>query len=374
MVRFVGLLVAALLLDGIASAWAAEYPTLYRGNRPLAMGGAFIAVPDDSDAIFYNPASLAAAPGVFKLRAPLLAEISQSTAGLLKDAKDLNQGASITQINDVLQKHLDEHQRVRAAFAPTAAFHALNLNFGIAALAQERMDLEVNGALFPVLSSDYVRDVGFLGSAATRLLGDRIDLGLTLKFVQRETSIQQLTAFQISANGYSPTDNSQTKSDFAMDLGLNYHLIQDIPVASMLKPTASVVLQNITQLDLIPNDFKNFSEGRVMPYQVNVGVSVSPDIGILKTILAFQLDDVTKQLPPDSEHDNYRKRSHLGIEVQLPVLLTMRIGMNQGYFTAGATFDFWLLELSYTTYAEEIGVDTDHKNDRRHVVELALAF
>ncbi len=369
----VGLL---LVVHGIGSAGAAEYPTLFRGIRPLGMGGAFIAVPDDSDAMFYNPASLAAAPGVFKVGVPLpvpLIEISQSTRSLLNDAKDLKSGSSISEINDVLQKHLDENLRVRAAFVPTVSFHAANLNFGVAVLTQVRADLAVHGRLFPVLSSEYARDIGLLGSAAAHLLSGRIDVGATLKFVQRDTSIQRLTAFQISADGYDPRQDSKTKSDFAMDLGLNYHLIKDLPVVSMLNPTASVVLQNITQLDLIPSEFEQFSQGRVLPYQVNVGLSVSPSVGIAKTIIAYELDDVSKQLPPDSEHDNYLKRTHLGLEVQIP-FVAVRVGMNQGYGTAGVTLKLAVLEISYTTYAEQLGVDKDRQSDRRHVVQMGLAF
>ena len=58
--RWRPLLVAALLsVVSISNSAAGEYPSFYRGVRPLAMGGAFTAVADDEQALFYNPAGLA---------------------------------------------------------------------------------------------------------------------------------------------------------------------------------------------------------------------------------------------------------------------------------------------------------------------------
>jgi hypothetical protein len=43
---------------------AAPYPTFYRGVRPLGMGGAFTALADDENALYYNPAGLTAIDGL----------------------------------------------------------------------------------------------------------------------------------------------------------------------------------------------------------------------------------------------------------------------------------------------------------------------
>ena len=67
---------------------AKEYPTLYRGPRPLAMGGAFTAVADDENALFYNPAGIAE---ISTLRAGIfnpLFEVSQDGMDFVNDAMD----------------------------------------------------------------------------------------------------------------------------------------------------------------------------------------------------------------------------------------------------------------------------------------------
>jgi len=63
-----------IVMQGASSA---SLSYLFEGARPMAMGGAFVAVVDDPNAIFYNPAGL----GFLKK-----AEISTSFAQLLRDA------------------------------------------------------------------------------------------------------------------------------------------------------------------------------------------------------------------------------------------------------------------------------------------------
>lgn len=363
------------LAAGVNAALAAEYPTLYRGNRPLGMGGAFLAVPDDSDAIFYNPASLAAAPGVFKVRLPLLLEVSQDTLDMVKDARDLEGDPSASAAEKFLTEHFDEQQHARVAFAPTVSFHAMNLNFGLAALIQDRMNASVTGTFNPVLRSDYFRDVGLLGAAALHLFDEAIDLGVTAKFIRRSASIQVNDAGDLSA-GYDPREDAETQSDFAADVGLNWHLARGIPVLTLFDPIVALVGRNLTQLDLVDEAFHEFDGGagtRLMPFQLDAGVSLNPDIWVLKTTVAVQFDDVTRQVGSEQD-DDYRKRLHAGLEVAFPVILALRVGYHTGYFAGGATLDLWLLELSYTTYAAEVGFGDATEEDRRHVLELAVAF
>jgi hypothetical protein len=49
------LLAAVIVAASAAAAPAEEYPYIYRGMRPMGMGGAFTAVSDDAHALFYNP-------------------------------------------------------------------------------------------------------------------------------------------------------------------------------------------------------------------------------------------------------------------------------------------------------------------------------
>ena len=47
-----------LLFSLLVSFLSAQYDQLFVGTRPMSMGGAFIAVADDANAITWNPAGL----------------------------------------------------------------------------------------------------------------------------------------------------------------------------------------------------------------------------------------------------------------------------------------------------------------------------
>jgi hypothetical protein len=60
--------------------------------------------------------------------------------------------------------------------------------------------------------------------------------------------------------------------------------------------------------------------------------------------------------------------------MRFPKILSVRAGAYQGYATAGATLDFWLLRFDAATYAEELGLEAGQRPDRRYVVQLSLGF
>ncbi len=58
MIGVAGLLLMLLCYVGTIKVHAEEFPSIYRGIRPLGMGNAFITVADDENTLFYNPAGL----------------------------------------------------------------------------------------------------------------------------------------------------------------------------------------------------------------------------------------------------------------------------------------------------------------------------
>ncbi|MGH7274217.1 MAG: hypothetical protein ACREIQ_07170 [Nitrospiria bacterium] len=331
-----------------------EFPTLYRGVRPLGMGGAFITLSDDENAIFYNPAGLNDVKGYGRLEIlNPIAEATKESIGLYRDIKDLD-GSDIAAVTDFLNEHMGEFEHIRAALLPNVYFH----NFELAILAQGTMNLQIKNPANPEVVTDAITDLGPGVGMAAGFWGRMLQVGASAKWIQRQGVNETFTADEIAAGNFDPLDNLERENDWSLDVGAKLNL------PSLLKPTAAVVVQNITDLD-----FGNLGK---IPQQINAGIAINPSIiGLISTSWVVEVDDLTQQV--DAEEDFY-KRVHLGTELRFPKILSLRGGVNQGYFTAGLTLSYWILRLDGAIYTEEVGTYAGQVDDQRYAAQISVGF
>src|SRR3989338_7925440 len=93
---FAFILLAVFYFPGKAP--AEELPLFYQGLRPLGMGGAFTAVADDENAIFYNPAGMNNIEGFggVEILNPFV-EVSRETIDFFKDLQDVSDAPTDTE-------------------------------------------------------------------------------------------------------------------------------------------------------------------------------------------------------------------------------------------------------------------------------------
>ena len=360
---FPGVVIAmcvAVALD--AAAWAEPLPLFYQGVRPLGMGGAFTAVADDENAMFYNPAGLNSIKGYgrFELLNPLVA-LSTNTVEFAQDIQDVadapTDAQQATLAADLLQKWLGEHLHARTSVFPNLTFH----NFGIGVLGQGVFDGEVHtptGSNTLELRGGY--DVAGLVSGAMGFspLGASLQLGATAKYVRRGLLDQSYTANDLVQRDGIDLDRDLKKgSGFGVDAGV----ILSFPVP--LKPAVGVTVQNIGDIDL---DAAGTHE-----QQVNAGLALRPPFPFGSLILALDMVDVTGNIGSDQDK---AKRLHAGAEYRFPRVLALRAGLNQGYGSVGATLDLWILKLAYAYTTEEVGAYAGQTPNHRHVAQLSLGF
>jgi len=338
-------------------AYSGEFPSLYRGIRPLGMGNAFITVADDENTLFYNPAGLNDVQGLggVEILNPLI-EFSQVGLDAYNDFKDIDSD-NVTEVTDLLGDYIGERFSLRTSLYPSIIFH----NFGFGALGQVSFSGEVRNRVNPQVIIDGKADVGGVVGVAYGFREKKVQVGLTLKFVQRQSFQKTYYATDIAAEDFDPSNDfseeKKTGTGFSGDVGVK------VNPEWLLKPSIGLVLQNIGDL--------NLDDAGEIPQQLNAGFSIHPDLWIFRNTLAFDIIDLTKNVEGE---DDFYKRVHMGAEIKLPYILSLRVGANQGYPSFGATIDFWILKLAYAYYKEELGAVAGQKDDARHVGQIAIGF
>ncbi|MBI3609107.1 MAG: hypothetical protein HY204_00180 [Nitrospirae bacterium] len=358
MIQF--LFITTVVLTG--TVWAGELPVFYKGLRPLGMGGAFTAVADDENAMFYNPAGLNGIKrfGGVDILNPFV-EAGKKTINFFKDVQDVSNANTDSERTalaaDLLEKWLGKHLHLRTGLFPNLTMH----NLGIGVLGQGTFDGEVHSPLGNntlVLRGGY--DIALVASGAYGLtvMNNPLQIGVTGKVIQRRLLDQVYTTRElVQQNGIDLGKDLMTGKGFGLDLGAIYSL----PV--FLEPSFGIAIQNIADTRL--------GDAGKLEQQLNLGAAVHPPIGFGKLLVAFDIMDLTSQLGRD--HDP-AKRLHAGIEYRLPVILAVRAGLYQGYPSYGLTADFWIAKLAAVYYSEEVGAYAGQRPDRRYAAQLSLGF
>ena len=103
------------------------------------------------------------------------------------------------------------------------------------------------------------------------------------------------------------------------------------------------------------------------PRSYNFGASAKrTDLPVFDSYaLAVEFTDIGNQ------NGSMYKTIHIGTEEKWRALAA-RLGLNQGYFTAGVGLDIGFFDLNLATYGEELGMNAGTIEDRRYALELGF--
>ena len=339
------------LLSG--PSFAKELPAFYEGIRPLGMGGAFTAIADDSNAIFYNPAGLNRLD-TWSFELPLIVETSNSNIDIFDESQDVDFDSTHETV-EFIRKHLGETGNIRVAHVP----NFVKKNFGIALLAQSQALYRFDNPAFPESSINAQATGSAHVGMGHSFLADKLSVGGTLKYVVKSSLDETYTAQQIAGSNFDTTieDDMLDGSGFGIDLGAIYTL------PFKIDSTLGLSIINLGGVDL--------GDAGEIDQQVNIGAAARHSfekISWLNLVGAFDIVDLFREAGSD---DDLYKRLRFGIEAQMPIL-TLRTGVYQGYGTFGASLDLKYAKLEYANYAEEVGAFAGDSADRRHVIQLAF--
>lgn len=361
MKRYLVLCLASLLALAVLgqSASAKVYPSFYRGVRPLGMGDAFTAVVDDENALFYNPAGLSKIDtlnlGVVN---PLL-EASADSIDLAYDADDTDLDDT-GEVEELMREYLGEHQHIRGAIFPHAGFNIAGYGVMVGYLAQATLDAEFRDQ-WPVAEVDYVYDHGLVAGVGGQIPFLDLRLGATLKYINRSSLNEVYTVADITDDDFEDNfeDDLEDGSSVALDLGVIYGL----PWIEWADTDLGFTIQHLPEMQ--------FGDALDQETQANFGIAAKKGFGGFNVIAALDYVDLTHTIGEDRD---IPKRLHMGVEVELPMILSLRLGLNQGYLTYGLSADLWVLKLDFAGYTEEAGAHAGQRDDRRYVGQLTLGW
>ena len=322
----------------------------------MGMGGAFTAVSNDANALFYNPAGLADIREMRAVILPLELEVSDNAYDIFSDAKDVDFDDE-KETADFLREYIGE----RSHFAFNLFPHISMPRFAFALIGTSNINLEVRDRQYPKIITDIISDVGIGAGYAHPLLENSLLVGGSLKYIYRNSLIEEYTVLDITSDDLEDKIEDDLKDDSGvlLDLGAIYKL------DGMGLADAQI---GISASNLIGNDM---GDARDIEDHIDIGFAITRKLWVTDATFAIDYFDLFSQVDDDND---MAKRLRMGAEFRFPKILSIRAGLYQGYFTGGLTLDGKFVNLDLLTYAEEIGAYAGQRADRRYALRFAVGF
>jgi hypothetical protein len=336
---------------------AEEYShKIYKGIRPMGMGGAFVAVSNDANALFYNPAGLA---DISEKKISILnlgVEFGQGAYDMFDDALDVDLDNEQETV-EFLRNYIGDYSHVGLSFFP----YYSKPNFAFALIGIGTSNLQARDRQSPKLIIDVVEDVGAATGYARSFFDDNLLVGASVKYVVRRSLDEEYTILDITTGDFKDKleDDYEDGQGILIDLGLIYKL-KGFQVGN--KDIDFRV--GISANNLIGNDI---GDARNIDEHIDLGFAAQID----KWTFALDYVDLFSQI---GEDDDITKRIRLGAEYNPKPFLFLRFGFYQGYPTLGIGLETKNVQFDVLTYAEEVGAYSGQRDDRRYALRLGLGF
>ena len=359
--------IAALILTvwlGASPAAQAQLQEYYRGNRAMGMGGAYTAIADDADSVFYNPAGLSLNPAYeFRLLNPKI-DISTDDLSVLSDIK----AASSKIDGPTLSKLFGKHIYADANVMPMLFFPG----FAIGYYYDVHTHIVSQNLSYPSIEASYVKDNGIVAGFGHEFGGlakhQYFRFGVSGKFLTRQGFDQTipLTSLVTANKTYLTSLDSASAKGIGATVGLQYELPisrrEDLILGSAWQDIGDTSFGNSTQVDRPPPIRNNLSAGMALIHRFNPGFRSQSNFKFTAELRNLAQTGIDPRL-----------RVHVGGELQIGYV-SIQGGVNQDSLTAGVKLSFWFLDVSAVTYGIEDQALAFMDRERRYMLQATLRF
>jgi hypothetical protein len=333
-----------------SQAYSDEIIENFYSTRALGMGNAYSAVVDDSTALMYNPA------GLNKIR-----NLHFTVLGLNVGTDDLTIQSEVSNITGnnyatIIQNYYGK--QLWAAFNDLLTVSGQD--FALGAYSAAVISFNLHNPAYPTIPLLVYEDLAATAGFSIGLFpNDALKLGISGKRITRLGGQTTLTAQTLAT--LSNTQITNLINNYGTGYGLDTGLILELPAQT--HPAFSFVWHDVGQTafslqsgttPLVPID-NNFVAGFSMRLD-GPAFSIKP---------AFDFTHINLY------SEDLGKRIHAGVEFTFTIL-SLRGGVNEGYYTAGAGVKLKAFEFDAATYGEEIGVFPGQQEDRRYMASVAV--
>lgn len=346
----------------------------YTSTRALGMGNAFIAVADDHNAMFYNPAGLAYRKDS-QFHGFIRGGIDPTIMDLTSEIEEAeSQPDSEQAIADVIESKYGKHYYTRA----TTGGMYVRPRWGFAFIpADVSMDISVHQQVGPTLNVNGYADTTLATSYGRRVSwwkGHEIAWGTTVKAIHRVHVGQSILAAQL-VEGKDLFEEKDANEGMTIDadLGILWKL-KPTGLMRHIRPTLAFVIRNIGDYGY-PFQFDLINEQTGEPPKLGRRF----DLGSKFQLKKFWVFDPKLAIDMrDMGHENWTplKGLHGGVELYWTMYKWWKghwaVGVNQGYWTAGFGARLGWFQMDLASFGEEVGTSISRQENRRYMIELSL--
>ncbi len=363
----------------------------YQAPRALGMGDAFVAVANDYSALFYNPAGLdridendlnmnidvAGTP----VAADLMTDIdkAQNTPG-----SDSDKQAAVAK---VLESYYGKALGIRVGL-PQTIWARPGWAIGIIPM-DLTMKLSVHNSVGPAVQATVYADTTVAYGYGDHFKGfdyGKLSWGITGKAVHRGFFSQNVNFIELATDPNIVSEDDLT-AGATVDADIGFLWTPNIPEDGIFsffewaRPTFGLVIRNVAESGFTmksgllgkEEDSESQLDPEPMYRVVDIGTRWEyPSMWIFGGRGVLDIRDI------NHPHFSLKKGLHLGFEFDWSVASwwkgQYRVGLNQGYWTAGLSAMFTIFSLDLVSYAEDVGSFKNPKENRIWMLRTSLNF